>query len=139
MVAEWSSCDDPLMQGEKIRVVVADDEAPVRALLGITLSMDRDFQVVGEAADGAAAVHLIEEEHPDAVILDLMMPVVGGMEAIPRIKACCPDCKIVVFSALSADLAADDAMALGADAYVEKTRFVTELSETLHRVCGVAA
>ena len=127
------------MEGDRIRVVVADDEAPVRALLGITLSMDRDFQVVGEAADGLEAVHLIEEQHPDAVILDLMMPVLGGMEAIPRIRACCPECKIVVFSALSAELAAGDALARGADAYVEKTRFVTELSETLHRVCHAAA
>jgi DNA-binding NarL/FixJ family response regulator len=139
MVAPGSPCDDPGMQGERIRVVLADDEAPVRALLGITLSMDRDFQIVGEAADGEQAVHLIEEQHPDAVILDLMMPVLGGMAAIPQIKACCPECKIIIFSALSADQAASEALACGADAYVEKTRFVTELSETLHRVCMTAA
>ena len=123
----------------RIRVVVADDEAPVRALLGITLSMERDFQVVGEAADGAEAVEMIEAQHPDAVVLDLMMPVLAGLEAIPRIRACCPDCRIVVFSALSADQAASDALSLGADAYVEKTRFVTELCDTLHRVCDKTA
>lgn len=119
--------------------MVADDEAPVRALLGITLSMERDFQVVGEAADGDEAVQLIEQQHPDAVVLDLMMPVVGGKDAIPRIRRCCPDCRIVVFSALSADQAADEVLALGAHAYVEKTRFVTELADTLHRVCASAA
>lgn len=125
---------------QRIRVVVADDEAPVRALLGITLSMERDFQIVGEAADGAQAVEMIEQQHPDAVVLDLMMPVLPGLDAIPRIRECCPDCRIVVFSALSADQMASDALSLGADAYVEKTRVVTELCDTLHRVCdGTAA
>jgi DNA-binding NarL/FixJ family response regulator len=123
----------------RIRVVVADDEAPVRALLGITLSMERDFQVVGEAADGMQAVHLIEQQHPDAVVLDLMMPVLAGLDAIPRIRECCPECRIVVFSALSADQAASDALSRGADAYVEKTRFVTELCDTLHRICDPTA
>jgi DNA-binding NarL/FixJ family response regulator len=123
----------------RIRVVVADDEAPVRALLGITLSMERDFQVVGEAADGMQAVSLIEQQHPDAVVLDLMMPVLAGLDAIPRIRECCPECRIVVFSALSADQAASDALSRGADAYVEKTRFVTELCDTLHRICDPTA
>jgi DNA-binding NarL/FixJ family response regulator len=123
----------------RIRVVVADDEAPVRALLGITLSMERDFQVVGEAADGAEAVEMIIDRHPDAVVLDLMMPMLAGLEAIPKIRECCPDCRIVVFSALSADQAEGDALSRGADAYVEKTRFVTELCDTLHRVCDKTA
>lgn len=111
----------------------------MRALLGITLSMERDFLVVGEASDGAQALDLIEQQHPDAVVLDLMMPVLPGLEAIPRIRACCPDCRIVVFSALSADQAEGDALSRGADAYVEKTRFVTELCDTLHRVCDPTA
>lgn len=126
-------------QQTRIRVVVADDEAPVRALLGITLSMERDFQVVGEAADGVQALALIEQQHPDAVVLDLMMPVLAGLEAIPRIRETCPECRIVVFSALSADQAESDALTRGADAYVEKTRFVTELCDTLHRVCDPTA
>ena len=82
---------------------------------------------------------LIEQQHPDAVVLDLMMPVLPGLAAIPRIRACCPDCRIVVFSALSADQAEGDALSRGADAYVEKTRFVTELCDTLHRVCDPSA
>lgn len=122
-----------------IRVVLADDEEPVLALLGITLSMGRDFEVVGEAHDGVEAVALIEDRHPDAVVLDLMMPVLAGLDAIPRIRSCCPDCKIVVFSALTAEQMREEVLRLGAHAYVEKTRFVTELAETLHRVCDVAA
>jgi DNA-binding NarL/FixJ family response regulator len=124
-----------MVEAPLIRVVVADDEASVRALLGITLGLEDDFAVVGEAENGEEAVDLIDLRHPDAVILDLMMPVLGGMDAIPRIRDCSPTTKIVVFSSLSATHMAEEAMGRGADAYVEKTKFVTELSEVLHRIC----
>jgi CheY-like chemotaxis protein len=119
-----------------ISVVVADDEFDVRALLGITLGLEETFTVVGEAADGKEAVILVEHQHPDAVVLDLMMPVMGGMEAIPEIKSRSPGTKIVVFSALAAGQAEAEALARGADAYVEKTRVVQDLTTTLHRLCA---
>jgi DNA-binding NarL/FixJ family response regulator len=122
-----------------ISVVVADDEFDVRALLGITLGLEDDFLVVGEAADGREAVTMVDMRHPDAVILDLMMPVMGGMEAIAQIRACWPECKIVIFSAMTAAQAEADALARGADAYVEKTRVVEDLTDTLHRLCVAAA
>jgi len=79
-------------------------------------------------------VILVEAHHPDAVVLDLMMPVMGGMEAIPEIKSRSPQTKIVVFSALAAAQAEAEALARGADAYVEKLRVVQDLSATLHRL-----
>jgi DNA-binding NarL/FixJ family response regulator len=121
---------------ETISVVLADDEYDVRALLGITLGLEETFTVVGEAADGKEAVILVEAQHPDAVVLDLMMPVMGGMEAIPEIKTRSPNTKIVVFSALGAAQAEAEALARGADAYVEKTRVVQDLTSTLHRLCA---
>ena len=122
-----------------ISVVVADDESSVRALLGITLSMRHHFHIVGEASDGTEAVSMVDRSHPDAVILDLMMPVMSGMDAIPEILRLSPDTKIVVFSALSADQMEGEAMSKGAHAYIEKTKFVTELPETIERLCGAAA
>jgi DNA-binding NarL/FixJ family response regulator len=118
------------------RVVLVDDEEPVRALIGITLGLDRHFSVVGEASDGEQAVTLVNLQHPDAVVLDLMMPKGGGMEAIPKILLCSPGTKIVVFSALSADQMSDEAMAKGAHAYIEKSRFSTDLPDVLQRVCS---
>jgi DNA-binding NarL/FixJ family response regulator len=120
------------------RVVLVDDEEPVRALIGITLGLDRHFSVVGEASDGEQAVTLVNLQHPDAVILDLMMPKGGGMDAIPRILMCSPETKIVVFSALSADQMMDEVMAKGAHAYIEKSKFSTELPEVVQRVCEAA-
>ena len=126
------------MNGDAISVVLADDESSVRALLGITLSMQHHFRIVGEAADGGEAVSMVDESHPDAVILDLMMPVMSGIDAIPEIRRCSPGTKIVVFSALSADQMENQAMSLGAHAYIEKTKFVTELPETIERLCAAA-
>ncbi len=119
-------------------VVLVDDEEPVRALIGITLGLDRHFSVVGEASDGEQAVTLVNLQHPDAVVLDLMMPKGGGMEAIPKIRVVSPETKIVVFSALAADQMCDEAMARGAHAYIEKSKFSTELPEVLQRLCAVS-
>jgi DNA-binding NarL/FixJ family response regulator len=118
-----------------IRVVLADDEYSVRAMLGIALGMEDDFTVVGEAHNGEEAIDLVDLRHPDAVVLDLVMPVMGGIEAIPRIRDCWPGTKIVVFSALDHTEVGPRAMEAGADAYIEKTKFVAELSDTLHRLC----
>ena len=120
------------------RVVLVDDEEPVRALIGITLGLDRHFSIVGEASDGEQAVILVNLQHPDAIVLDLMMPKGGGMEAIPKIRIVSPETKIVVFSALSAEQMSDEAMAKGAHAYIEKSRFSTDLPEVLQRVCSGA-
>jgi DNA-binding NarL/FixJ family response regulator len=120
------------------RVVLVDDEEPVRALIGITLGLDRHFSVVGEASDGHQAVVLVNLQHPDAVVLDLMMPNGGGMAAIPQIRLASPETKIVVFSALSADQMSDEALASGAHAYIEKSKFSTELPEILQRVCSTS-
>jgi DNA-binding NarL/FixJ family response regulator len=118
-----------------IRVVLADDEFSVRAMLGIALGMEDDFTVVGEANNGEEAIDLVDQRHPDAVVLDLVMPVMGGIEAIPKIRDCWPETKIVVFSALDHTEVGPRAMEAGADAYIEKTKFVAELSDTLHRLC----
>ena len=121
--------------GGMLRVVLVDDEEPVRAILGITLGMSRDFRVVGEAANGHDAITVVDEQHPDAVVLDLLMPGSGGMETIPELRRCSPETKIVVFSSLSEGEAADQAVACGADAYIEKTRVMSLLPDTIHRLC----
>src|SRR5687768_14307385 len=121
--------------GTMLRVVVADDEEPVRAILDIALGMAHGFTVVGEASSGEEAVSMVDAQHPDAVVLDLMMPGMGGMAAIPEIKLCSPETKVVVFSALSEDQAGPEARAKGADAYLEKTQVMSRLPDTISRLC----
>jgi PAS domain S-box-containing protein len=106
--------------GQPVGVVVADDTPDIRFLLRTALESDEGFAVLGEAADGAEAVRLVAELRPDAVVLDLAMPVMDGLEALAEIRRGSPATKVVVFSGYSRDQAAAQALELGAAAYLEK-------------------
>ena len=107
-------------------------------LLRLTLEPDERFEIVGEAADGEEAVELTQSHLPDAVILDLAMPVMDGLQAISKIKDCCPDTKIVVLSGFQATTMSNEAMASGADAYVEKGAAFKEIAATIMSVVEAA-
>ncbi|MGH2820463.1 MAG: response regulator, partial [Actinomycetota bacterium] len=114
-----------------IRVLIADDTPEIRLLLRATLDGDGRFAITGEAADGAEAVDLARIQHPDAVILDLAMPVMDGLQAIPRIREHSPDTRIVVLSGFDSRQMEDEAMRRGAHAYFEKGRSLGEIIEAL--------
>src|SRR5439155_11610836 len=120
----------------RLRVVVADDTADVRALLCYTLDLDGRFDVVGEAGDGVEAVRSVEAERPDAVVLDLAMPVMDGLRAIPLILERSPRTRIVVLSGFNSSELAHDAMSRGAHAYVEKGATFNKLTGVLADVCA---
>jgi len=81
-----------------IRVLIADDHAVVREGLRSVLETDAGFVVLGEAADGAAAVAMAQQHRPDVVVLDLSMPVLSGLEALAQIRAQVPDARVLVLS-----------------------------------------
>ena len=99
-----------------VRVLVVDDEPDVRAFVRLALGSDTDFLVCGEAANGAEAVKLVSDLHPDVVLLDIRMPVMDGVEAAPKIKSICPGTRIVVLSAHPSSVVEVP----GADWYLEK-------------------
>jgi DNA-binding NarL/FixJ family response regulator len=106
------------------RVVIADDAEETRMLLRMCMETDGRFEIVGEAANGAEAIFTTGDVRPDAVILDVAMPVMDGREAIEHIRAASPTSKIVVFSALPPG-------ELAADASVGKDHSVHELLTTV--------
>lgn len=118
-----------------IRVVLADDMPTVRALLRLTLENSEVFEVVAEAADGEQAVALADTHQPDVVLLDLAMPVLDGLAAIPQIRKCSPASRIVVLSGFAAERMAPVAIRTGADAYIEKRHRPDELVRRLVEVC----
>jgi DNA-binding NarL/FixJ family response regulator len=103
-----------------VRVLVADDHALIRRLLCHALHERDGVEVVGETADGQDAVTLARTLAPDVVVLDLAMPGLSGLEAAAQIRATVPGAAILIFSATDAARATGNALAAGADAYVEK-------------------
>jgi DNA-binding NarL/FixJ family response regulator len=103
-----------------VRVMICDDEPSLRTLLRIALGLEPDLEVVAEAADGREAIDLAEQHRPDVILLDLAMPVMDGLEALPKLRAVAPETKVVVFSGFQDSLLARKARELGAVAYVEK-------------------
>jgi CheY-like chemotaxis protein len=83
---------------ETYRVIVADDAAGMRELMHTLLSLEPDFEVVGQARDGVEAVELVTELQPDLVVIDISMPVMDGLEAIERIRAISPATRVAVLS-----------------------------------------
>ena len=88
---------------EKIRVVIADDHPIVRSGLRLMLGMEERIELVGEAADGSAALELIGSLQPDVVLMDLRMPVMDGLEAIERIRTRWPQVAIIVLTTYDED------------------------------------
>lgn len=116
------------------RVVIADDSADLRLLLRLAVREDPDFEVVGEAANGEEAVALAADVRPDLLLLDLSMPVMDGLEALPLIRVASPSTSVVVVSGfLNIDLQ-ERVMSLGAIGFVEKGNDLRQLVEFLHRV-----
>lgn len=102
-----------------IRAVIVDDTDDIRDLLRIVLRR-AGYDVVAEAADGRAGIEIVREHRPDLVLLDLAMPVLDGLEALPTLRDLVPDATILVLSGFGAEQMAERALAAGADGYVEK-------------------
>jgi len=125
------------VRAERDRVLVVDDAANLRELLTLLLEVEDDFEVVGTAADGRQAIEAAELLRPDVVLLDLAMPVMDGLQALPELRAHLPLARIVIFSGFEHEALAEEALAAGADAYIEKgtsvTQLVTQLRELRRR------
>ena len=114
------------------RLLVADDHLLLRAAL-VDLLVQAGFEVVGEAADGADAVALAKELEPDVVLMDLRMPVLGGLDAARLIKDAAPDIQVVLLTAFESPALQQQAQEAGCFAYLVKGCPPGELRLTLHQ------
>ena len=105
---------------ENIRLLIADDHPVVRAGLRGMLSAEPDFEVVGEATNGAEAVALTGELRPDIVLMDLRMPEVDGVTAISQIKEEYPETQVLVLTTYESDADILRAIETGATGYLLK-------------------
>lgn len=121
---------------DKISVYLVDDVAELRELVRLGLETDPGFEVIGEAGDGRSAVEGVGSAGPAAVLLDLSMPDMDGLEAIPLIRERSPHTAIVVLSGFAADPMSARAIERGADGYIEKGTAVTRIREEIRRAVG---
>ena len=119
-----------------LRVVVADDQAVVREGLVLLLGGLPGIEVVGAAADGEQALRLVAETKPDAILLDLHMPVLDGIGAIRRLTAEHPGVAIVVLTTYADDSSVLDALHAGARSYLTKDADRTDIARALHAAAG---
>lgn len=103
-----------------IRILIVDDHSVVRRGLRQFLQLDADLEVVGEARDGAEALHLAQELRPDVVLMDLVMPVMDGVTATAAIRRDVPDTEVLALTSVLEDEKVVDAVRAGAIGYLLK-------------------
>jgi DNA-binding NarL/FixJ family response regulator len=119
-----------------LRVVVADDQASVREGLVLLLGGLPGIDVVGAAADGQQALELVAEHKPDAILLDLHMPVLDGIAATRRLTAEHPGVAVVVLTTYVDDNSVLDALRAGARSYLTKDADRTDIARALQAAAG---
>ncbi|MBN1137867.1 MAG: response regulator transcription factor [Anaerolineae bacterium] len=121
-------------QGDTIRVLVADDHAIVRQGIHALLETEPDIQVVGEAQDGRQAIAEAQRLQPDVVLMDLVMPVMDGVEAIRHIRTSQPQARILVLTSFGGENQVFPAIKAGALGYILKDSTPSELVQAIRQV-----
>ncbi len=119
---------------KKIRILLVDDHAVLRAGLRALLSAERDMEVVGEAANGREAVALAEELKPDVVVMDLAMPEMSGLEATREITRRLPETRVLALTMHAEEQYLLELLQAGGSGYVLKRSADTELLEAIRTV-----
>jgi DNA-binding NarL/FixJ family response regulator len=114
-----------------IRIVIAEDQAIVRRGIALLLAIEPDMEVVGQASNGVEAVDLTLLLHPDVVLMDLHMPVKGGVAATREITRTLPATQVLVLTTLDDDETVFEAVRAGAHAYLLKDAAEEELLATI--------
>ena len=121
----------PNADSPAIRIVIAEDQALVRRGAALLLAMEPDMEVVGQACNGVEAVELTQLLRPDVVLMDLHMPLKGGVAATREITRALPGTQVLVLTTLDDDETVFEAVRAGAHAYLLKDAAEDELLETI--------
>lgn len=119
-----------------LRVLLVDDSADVRRLVSTRMELEGGYSIVDEAEDGAEAIVLATRHQPDVIVLDAMMPVLTGVDALPALVKGSPSSKIVVYSAFTDDPALERIYDAGAHAVVNKSAPLEQLFIAIAGVVG---
>lgn len=116
-----------MVEEDRVRVLVVDDQAPFRGAAKRVVAMTPGFEVVGEAISGEEAVEMAAELQPDLVLMDINLPGINGIEAVRRIQKARPETLAFLLSTYSQSDLPADAQTCGAVAYIHKEQFAPNL------------
>ena len=119
-----------------IRVLLVDDVEDLRVMFRLSFERDARFEVVGEAGDGQEALERARVLQPDVILLDIAMPRLDGLQAIPLLHEAAPEAKILMLSGFEAARVAQKALELTASGFVEKgapTSHIADLVEAVSK------
>src|ERR1700680_5334048 len=119
-----------------LRVIIADDQPSVGEGLVLLLGLLPGIEVTAPAADGQQALDLVAEHHPDAILLDLHMPVVDGIQATRTLTAQHPEVAIVILTTYADDASVLSALRAGARSYLTKDADRADIARALHSAVG---
>lgn len=125
-----------IVMKQKIKIILADDHAIVRAGFRMLLSTEEDIEVIDEAERGEQACQLFFEQQPDVLVMDLSMPGIGGLESIRRIISRDANAKILVFSVHNEAVYVNRAMQAGACGYINKNSHPDILLEAIKTIAA---
>jgi DNA-binding NarL/FixJ family response regulator len=114
-----------------IRILLSDDQSLFREGLRVLLSVQSDFEVVGEAVNGEEAFRLAVTLHPDVVLMDVRMPVLDGVAATKRLRSVLPGCRVIVLTTFDDDEYVFEALRAGAIGYLLKDAPSEKLFEAI--------
>lgn len=121
---------------QPITIVLVDDHPIIRSGLRALLANETDWQVVGEAGDGLAALRVIDQTRPDMVIADITMPGLNGLDMTMEISRKFPGTKVIVLSMYNNEAFVSEALRNGAQGYVIKDSALTELVQAAREVAA---
>jgi NarL family two-component system response regulator LiaR len=118
-----------------IRVVLADDHAQMHRTVQVILGSTLDIKLVGQGANGKEAIALCEQYQPDIVLMDVVMPVMGGIEATKVLHERYPEIKILVLSSFQDHESVYTMLRNGAVGYLTKSSLADDLAGTIRAIC----
>lgn len=119
---------------KKIRIVIADDHRTLREGLRSLMNSQPDLEVVGEASDGREAIQLAQQLSPDVLLMDISMPGMNGLEATKKVKAQCPNIRVLTLTRHSDDGFLKQLLAAGASGYALKLSSGDDLMRAVRTV-----
>lgn len=121
-------------ESSQIKIFIVDDQAMLRAAFRSLIVQHSIAQVVGECGDARASIALIAKVRPDVVLLDITMPGLSGIDALPTIKKSCPETRVLMMTQHEGETFVQQALSLGADGYLTKDSDPDELALAIRSV-----